>query len=105
MNIGQRYGFEVETLTGLSPDDEPTLKDRERAQEIIAEYDLQYVCAGPLEYQTAANQLVEETDATEILPLTPIPEQTQKWADKDWVYVDIMENINLETLATALHAE
>ncbi|WP_251330269.1 metal ABC transporter substrate-binding protein [Haloplanus pelagicus] len=102
--LGQRYGFEVQTLTGLSPDDQPTPKDIERAQEIIAEHDLQYVCADPLESQTAANQLVEETDATEVLPLTPIPGQTQEWADEDWGYVEIMENINLETLKQALDA-
>ena len=103
--LGQRYGFEVQTLTGLSPDDQPTPKDIERAQEIIAEHDLQYVCADPLESRTAANQLVEETDATEVLPLTPIPGQTQEWADEDWGYVEIMENINLETLKQALDAE
>ncbi|GAB3320064.1 metal ABC transporter substrate-binding protein [Haloplanus salinarum] len=102
--LGQRYGFEVQTLTGLSPDDQPTPKDIERAQEIIAEHDLQHVCADPLESQTAANQLVEETDATEVLPLTPIPGQTQEWADEDWGYVEIMENINLETLKQALDA-
>jgi zinc transport system substrate-binding protein len=103
--LGQRYGFEVQSLTGLSPDDQPTPKDIERAQEIIAEHDLQYVCADPLESQTAANQLVEETDATEVLPLTPIPGRTQEWADEDWGYVDIMENVNLETLKQALDAE
>ncbi|NKE37358.1 zinc ABC transporter solute-binding protein [Natronococcus sp. JC468] len=103
--LGQRYGFKVQTLTGLSPDDQPTPKDIERAQEIIAEHDLEYVCADPLESQQAANQLVEETDATEILPLTAIPGQTQEWVDEDWGYVDIMENINLETLKQALDAE
>ena len=102
--LGQRYGFEVETLTGLSPDDQPTPQDIERAQEIIAEHDLEYVCADPLESQQAANQLVAETDATEVLPLTPIPGQTQEWADQDWGYVEIMENVNLETLSTALDA-
>jgi len=102
--LGQRYGFEVETLTGLSPDDQPTPQDIERAQEIIAEHDLQYVCADPLESQQAANQLVSETDATEVLPLTPIPGQTQEWADQGWGYVEIMENVNLETLRTALDA-
>jgi len=103
--LGQRYDFEVRTLTGLSPDDQPTPKDIERAQEIIAEHDLQYVCADPLESQTAANQLVAETDATEVLPLTPIPGQTQEWADEGWGYIEIMENINLETLKQALDAE
>jgi len=103
--LGQRYDFEVRTLTGLSPDDQPTPRDIERAQEIIAEHDLQYVCADPLESQTAANQLVAETDATEVLPLTPIPGQTQEWADEGWGYIEIMENINLETLKQALDAE
>jgi len=102
--LGQRYGFEVETLTGLSPDDQPTPQDIERAQEIIAEHDLEYVCADPLESQQAANQLVAETDATEVLPLTPIPGQTQEWDDQDWGYVEIMENVNLETLRRALDA-
>jgi len=97
-----RYGLQIETLTGLSPDDQPTPQDIERAQEIIAEHDLDYVCADPLESQTAAEQLVAETDATEVLPLTPIPGQTQDWADNDWGYVEVMENVNLETLETAL---
>ena len=97
-----RYGLQIETLTGLSPDDQPTPEDIERAQEIIAEHDLTYVCADPLESQTAAEQLVAETDATEVLPLTPIPGQTQDWADNGWGYVEVMENVNLETLETAL---
>lgn len=103
--LGQRYGFTLETLTGLSPDEQPTPKDVERAQAIIAEHDLEYVCADPLESQTAANQLVEETGAKDVLPLTPIPGQTQAWADKGWGYVEIMENVNLETLTTALDAQ
>ncbi|TMT81702.1 zinc ABC transporter substrate-binding protein [Haloterrigena sp. H1] len=102
--LGQRYEFNVQTLTGLSPDDQPTLRDIERAQEIISDHNLEYVCADPLEPQTAAERLVEETDATDVLPLTPIPGQTQEWADDGWGYVEIMENINLETLTEALDA-
>lgn len=80
--LGERYGFEAETLTGLSPDDQPTPKDIERAQEIINEHGLEYVLADPLESQRAAQQLVAETSAREVLPLTPIPGQTQEWANK-----------------------
>lgn len=102
--LGRRYGFEVKTLTGLSPDAQPTPRDIERAQSIIADHDLQYVCADPLASQKAASQLVAETDATDVLPLTPIPGQTRAWADRDWGYVEVMERINLETLRTALDA-
>ena len=102
--LEDRYGLRVESLTGLSPDDQPTPRDIERAQEIVDEHDLEYVCADPLESQTAAEQLVAETDATEILPLTAIPGQTEAWADDDWGYIEVMENINLDTLETALNA-
>ena len=102
--LEDRYGLRVESLTDLSPDDQPTPRDIERAQEIIDEHGLAHVCADPLEDQTAAEQLVEETDATEILPLTAIPGQTSEWADNGWGYVEIMENVNLNTLETALNA-
>ena len=102
--LGARYGFEAKTLTSVSPNDEPTLEDIEQAQQLIDEHDLQYVCADPLESQTAANQLVAETDAEEVLPLTPIPGQTQEWADEGWGYVEVMENVNLPTLEQALDA-
>ena len=70
----------------------------------VSEHNLQYVCADPLESQKTANQLVAETDATEVLPLMPLPGQAQEWADDDWGYVEIMENVNLETLKKALGA-
>jgi len=102
--LEDRYGMRVESLTGLSPDDQPTPQDIERAQDIIDEYGLAHVCADPLEDQTAAEQLVAETDATEVLPLTSVPGQTQEWADEDWGYIDVMEKVNLDTLETALNA-
>jgi len=103
--LADRYGFEVETLTGISPDDRPTPRDIERAQGIIEEHDIEYVCADPLESDRAANQLVEETDATEVLPLTPIPGRTEGWEENGWGYVEVMENTNLDTLTKALGAE
>jgi zinc transport system substrate-binding protein len=102
--LESRYGFRVETLTNISPDDRPTPEDIAKAQSLIEEHDLQYVLADPLEDQTAADQLVEQTDATEKLPLTAVAGQTQDWADKGWGYIDVMENINLATLQQALDA-
>jgi len=103
--LADRYGFEVEALTGLSPDDRPTPKAIERAQHVIADHDLEYVLADPLESQTAAEQLVAETDATEVLPLTSIPGRTDEWDERGWGYVDVMTEVNLPTLERALGAE
>ena len=103
--LAERYGFRVETLTGVSPDDRPTPRDIERAQEIIEEHDIEYVCSEPLGSQRAANQLVEGTDATEVLPLTAVPGQTEEWKENGWGYVELMENVNLNTLRRALGVE
>lgn len=102
--FGDRYGVTVEALTNVSPDDRPTPRDIERAQEVIETHGLEYICADPLESQQAADQLVEETDAKEVLPLTAMPGLTDEWESEDWGYVDVMENVNLPTLERALDA-
>jgi zinc transport system substrate-binding protein len=99
-----RYGVDVAALTNVSPDDRPTLSDRERAQEVIDRHGLQYICADPIESQQAATQLVEDTDAEEVLSLTAMPGLTDEWESEDWGYVEIMKNVNLPTLERVLDA-
>ncbi|WP_435065153.1 metal ABC transporter substrate-binding protein [Halobaculum sp. EA56] len=100
--LGERYGLHVEALTGVAPDDRPTTRDIERAREVIAEHDLRYVCADPIESGRAADQLVAETDAEAVLPLTAMPGLTDEWAEDDWGYLDVMREVNLPTLERAL---
>lgn len=98
----ERYGLSFRTLTGLAPDDQPTTRDIERAGDAIGEHGLRYVCADPLESQRAAEQLVAETDAEEVLPLTAMPGLTDAWAAEDWGYLEVMEEVNLPTLERVL---
>ena len=102
--LGDRYGVGIEALTDVSPDDRPTPRDIERAQSVIDAHDLRYVCADPLESRRAADQLVAETDAEAVLPLTAMPGLTEAWAENDWGYLEVMENVNLRTLRRALEA-
>lgn len=102
--LEDRYGVHVEALTGISPDDRPTTRDIQHAQEVIDEHGLQYVCADPLAPQEAAEQLVAETDAEEVLPLTAMPGLTDEWDEEGWGYVDVMTEVNLPTLERALDA-
>jgi zinc transport system substrate-binding protein len=100
--FGDRYGVTVESLTNVSPDDRPTPRDIERAQSVIQTHDLEYICADPLESQQAADQLVAETGATEVLPLTAMPGLTDEWENNEWGYLEVMENVNLPTLERTL---
>jgi len=102
--LTDRYGVEVRALTGVSPDDRPTPRDVQRAREVIRDHDLEYVCADPLESDRAAEQIVAETDAREVLPLTAMPGLTEAWAEDGWGYVEVMRNVNLPTLERAVGA-
>jgi zinc transport system substrate-binding protein len=102
--LGSKYGFEIEALTGLSPDDQPTPKDIAQAQEIITDHDIDYILAPVLESDRAATTLAHQTDAKGILPITAIAGMTQKWQDKNWGYIDLMKHINLQSLKQALGA-
>jgi zinc transport system substrate-binding protein len=103
--LGDRYGFHVEALTGVAPDDEPTPQDVRRAQRLVDEHDVEYVLTPVFESDRAARQLVAETSARDALPLTPVPTLTDEWADEGWGFVDVMEQVNLPSLAAALGAE
>jgi ABC-type lipoprotein export system ATPase subunit len=100
--LAHRYDFHVEALTGLAPDAEPTPKDVRRAQSVVDEHDFEYVLAPVFESDRAATQLVRETDAKEALPLTPVPTLTEEWNEKEWGYLDVMEQVNLRSLERAL---
>jgi len=102
--LGERYGFRVETLTGVSPDEQPSPRDIERAQELIDSEGIEYVLAPVFESDTAARGLVNDTSATGTLPITSFAGFRQDWLDDGWGYVEVMRNVNLSSLERALDA-
>jgi zinc transport system substrate-binding protein len=102
--LGHRYEFEVHALTGIAPDATPSPKAIREAQQVIEEDGVEHVLAPVFESDRAAQQLVEETDATEVLPITPIPTIKPEWNEQGWGYLDVMREVNLDSLATALGA-
>ncbi|SDM06199.1 zinc transport system substrate-binding protein [Halogranum gelatinilyticum] len=103
--LAERYGFEVHALVGIAPDATPSPQAIREAQAVIDRHDIEHVLAPVFESDRAATQLVEETDATATLPVTPIPTLTAEWADQGWGYLDVMREVNLDSLATALGAK
>ena len=102
--LSDRYDVTVASLTNISPDDRPTTRDIQRAQRLIETHNLQYICADPLESQQAATQLVADTDAEAVLPLTAIPGLTDEWEQDGLGYIEIMETVNLPTLERVFDA-
>ena len=103
--LGNRYGFTVHALAGVSPDDDPSGSARREAQRVIEEHDIEYVLTPALESDRAARGLVEDTDAEEFLQVSALSGVTDEWREDGWGYLDVMENVNLPSLTRALHAE
>jgi zinc transport system substrate-binding protein len=102
--LGERYGFEVVALNGLSPDDSATTDDVRRAQAAIDDHGIRHVLAPVMESDQAARSLVADTDAEDVLPITALPGRHEKWTEQGWGYADVMREVNLSTLTTALGA-
>ncbi|MDY6764518.1 MAG: zinc ABC transporter substrate-binding protein [Halobacteria archaeon] len=101
--LAERYGFEVHTPIGLSPDVSPGPQQIKRMREIVEENDLEYILTGALEGDRLARHLAEET-GTEVLEVTPVAGVKEEWNEKEWGYVEQMRNINLRALEKALDA-
>lgn len=102
--LGARYGFHIETLTGIAPDEQPSPRDIQRAQDLIDSEGIEYVLSPVFESDRAAESLVNDTTAKEVLPITAFASFSQDWLDEDWGYVEVMRNVNLSSLERALEA-
>lgn len=102
--LSDRYGVRVHALSSVSPDDRPTPRDVERAQQLVADHGITHVLAPVFESDRAATQLVAETDAEGVLPITSVASVSEEWVERGWGYADVMREVNLPSLRTALGA-
>lgn len=103
--IARRYDLTVQPLvTNLAADDDVRPADMRRAQETIEGHDIRHIGAAVFEPRRPARQLREETGVEAYYPVTPYAGTTEEWVDRDWGYVEIARNINMETFEIVLGA-
>ena len=106
-----RYGLDIYSPVGTSPDDSATPRDVQEVQDVIQDEGIEHILYDVGEPAQLAETLSAETDA-EVLPLTPVETQidgapeldTGIEMEPDWGYIDHFRNINLPTLEEALQA-
>ncbi|SDK00273.1 zinc transport system substrate-binding protein [Halovenus aranensis] len=101
--VGERYGATIQPLVAnLAAGNDVPPKARQRAQETIADYDIEYIGAAVFEPRQPARQLRDETDVTAYYPVTPYAGTTEEWVERGWGYVEIARNINMPTFEIVL---
>ena len=107
--IQQRYGFELVTPTGVSPDESVSSGDIADLVDLIETDGIDTVLYDPFEaarpgdYPQIVDILLDDSGATEAEPLSHVSGLTRRWAENDWGYIEQMEQVNLPSLEAALN--
>ncbi|RQG97892.1 metal ABC transporter substrate-binding protein [Natrarchaeobius chitinivorans] len=100
----RRYGLDIHSPVGTSPDDEASARDVEEIENVMAEHDLEHVLYDVGEPDNLAESIAAETDA-DVLPISPVETQLPEYDEQDWGYIDHYREVNFPTLEEALQTE
>ncbi len=108
--LEHRYDFELHTPVGISPDEAETPSDISEAISVVEEHDIDIILYDPFETPgedeppQMVELLLENTDADDYAPLSPVEGTTEEWEENGYGWVEQMEEINLQSLRQALGA-
>ena len=98
--LASRYGFEIHSLVGLSPDAEPDPKTVQMLLEEIQKEGVRYIFYEPFENSAVLESIAKDT-GVKVLQLQPLGNITAEEADKGLGYKEIMLD-NLHKLSQGL---
>ncbi|WP_306057916.1 metal ABC transporter substrate-binding protein [Natronococcus wangiae] len=109
--LEERYGFELHAPIGVSPQDEPNHGEISETIDLIDEegidtilYD-RFEATGGDEYPNLVETILEGSEATDAMPVSPTEGTLEEWNDKGWGYVEQMEEINILAFREGLGAQ
>lgn len=98
--IEDRYNINITSISGTSPEQEPSILELIEIAKLIKEKNIMYVFSEPLVAPKLAETIAKET-GSKLLVLNPIESLTVEDSDNNKDYVSIMYD-NLNNLRTAL---
>lgn len=109
--IEDRYGFELLTPVGVTPDAAESIEDIARLGQRIEEHDIDTILYDPFEASDpndglpqAAAILLDDTRAREAKPLTATEGTKPDWQANGYGWVEMMTEVNIPSLEAALRA-
>ncbi|MDG5820412.1 zinc ABC transporter substrate-binding protein [Natronococcus sp. A-GB7] len=105
--LGERYGFEIHTPVGLSPDAAPSSEEIADTVAFLEERGIEYVLWDYFDGDRLAETIAEEADTVEdTLMVSPAESTIDDWQEAGYGdYLGQMREINLPAFETALGAE
>lgn len=109
--LEHRYGFDLRTPTGVTPDAAESFDDISDLIDVIDDHDIETILYDPFEAPDPDSDLpqmvdvvFEHTAVQDAKPLTPLEGTTAEWQENGWGWIEQMTEINLPSLRAALGA-
>ncbi|SFC32807.1 zinc transport system substrate-binding protein [Halobiforma haloterrestris] len=109
--LEERYGFELHTPVGVSPNAAETQSDISESIAVVEEHDIDTILYDPFEAPSEddlpqmVDLLLENTGADDYEPITSTEGTTAEWNDRGWGWVEQMEEVTIPGLRQALGAD
>jgi zinc transport system substrate-binding protein len=100
-----RYGFRLHSPVGVSPQNEPTQSEIADTIGIVDSEGIDVVLYDRFQSPRLAESIVENSGATEAVPVTPAGGTTREWNDAGYGYLDQMIEINVPAFERAFGAQ
>ena len=96
-----RYGFRLHSPVGVSPQNEPTQSEIADTIDLVDAEGMDVVLYDRFQSPRLAESIVENSDATEAIPVTPAGGTTREWNDRGYGYLEQMTEINVPAFERA----
>ncbi|MFC5136352.1 MULTISPECIES: metal ABC transporter substrate-binding protein [Haloferacaceae] len=103
--LSERYGFEIHSPVGVSPQNEPSGSDIADTIEVVDENGIDVVLHDRFESSNLAETIVEDSGASETMAVTAVGGSTREWNEAGYGYREQMLEVNVPAFGRALGAE
>ena len=100
-----RYGFRLRSPVGVSPQNEPTQTEIADTIDLVDAEGIDVVLYDRFQSPRLAESIVENSGATEAVPVTPAGGTTREWNDAGYGYLEQMTEINVPAFERAFGAQ
>ncbi|MEZ3164412.1 zinc ABC transporter substrate-binding protein [Halorubrum sp. RMP-47] len=96
-----RYGFRLHSPVGVSPQNEPTQSEIADTIDLVDREGIDVVLYDRFQSPRLAESIVENSDATEAVAVSPAGGTTREWNDAGYGYLEQMTEINVPAFERA----
>uniref|UniRef100_UPI0026055838 metal ABC transporter substrate-binding protein n=1 Tax=uncultured Halorubrum sp. TaxID=399555 RepID=UPI0026055838 len=100
-----RYGFRLHSPVGVSPQNEPTQSEIADTIDLVDGEGIDVVLYDRFQSPRLAESIVENSGATEAVPVSPAGGTTREWNDAGYGYLEQMTEINVPAFERAFDVQ